>query len=296
MPGPRTIVFAARAALAMGLAALAAGCGGDVIVQERASDRRDLPEGLTRLVIEVPSGPVTVSVGAPGVLDYSGAVRRWARDEQAFAAVAAIPLTPTLTPVPGEPGTWRYAVAEVPPTVDDRFAALVVKCAIELPAEIAVDVRTGRGEAGITGRRAAVRLRTSAGRVLLEGNHGPTDVETGDGEIVVHGHRGDLRAVTGSGTILAYVDEFGPGGVLLDNGGPSMIVHLPAGSGFDLDARVDRSNDGKVGVRQSFGLAVETVGKGHRAVGSVGGGGPPVQLRTGRGYLSVVTRAAPTGG
>ena len=115
-------------------------------------------------------------------------------------------------------------------------------------------------------------------------------MSTGNGEVVIHDHHGSLEASTGYETIVAYVEEFGEAGVRLRTEGPSMIVHLPPEQGFDLDARVDRSTVGKVGVRQSFDLPVEEVGRGHRARGSVRGGGPPVRLEVGRGYLSVVDR------
>jgi len=77
--------------------------------------------------------------------------------------------------------------------------------------------------------------------------------------------------------------------------GPSMIVHLPPETGFELDARGDRSTRGQVGVRDAFGVPVEAVGEGHRAHGVVGSGGPPVRLVVGRGYLSVVQLDAAEG-
>lgn len=275
------------------------GCTEGFRSEELLRESFDLPADATHLTVRVPSGAVTVSPGQTGKVELEAAARRWAADEQTFAKLQEHDFAPRLVPGDGA-GHYRFEFRDLAEPVPESDGVLFAKVILEVPPTVALDIVTARGPLAVTGWRAPVTLRTGSGNLLLKDIHGPVDAETGLGELVVSGHRGDLRVRSGGGTLFVDLDEFGPGGLDLATEEPSMVLRLPPATGFELDARVLRSTTGKVGVRTGYGVETEEIAgpaaaggrtaKGHRARGSVLGGGPPVRLEVGQGYLSVVPR------
>ncbi|MBK8976254.1 MAG: hypothetical protein IPM29_10020 [Planctomycetes bacterium] len=275
------------AVLAIALSLLAAGCGG-----RHAEAALELgfavPADLRELRVHVPSGSLTFEASDEARIAIEGRTRRWSATDELQQELATVPFAPSLEPVEGEAGAYALRFPDLPERLDPKRAALIVKASVRVPAGISLSVDTTRGDLAVVGQRGAVRLRTGSGSLLVKRVTGAVDVETGHGAVVVVEQRGDLRAVTGGETLLAYIEELGPHGATLATQSPSMIVHLPPHAAFTLDARVLRSNEGKIGVRTAYGVPVERDGRGHRARGDVHGGGPLVDLEVGRGYLSVV--------
>lgn len=275
-------------------ALLLGACGADTLEQEYKR-KLVLPSDLRTLQVRVPLGEVQVDTHEGGrFLAIEGHLRRTAADPDDLDRLAAVPFEPELTPTE-VPGIYAFVVPGLPAGVDPIRSALIFRCSLSLPAEIAIDVETGAGDLGVENRRAAVRLSTGLGEVAARAVEGFADLATGNGKITVLDHRGGLRAQSGDPerpkltgeTIWAKVLELGPEGIDLRSNGTSLDLFLPAAARFTLDAEVELSQRGKSGIRNGFGVPVTPVGGGDRAVGSVGGGGPPVVLRLGKGWVTV---------
>lgn len=269
------------------LAALAflGACGGPFEEADLADDR-ELPADVRRLEVRIPLGSITVHAGPAGRLRLAGRSRKTAGSEADLEKLRAVEFVPRLEAA-DEPGTWVYSFPDLPPGLDEREAAMMLRAELYLPRDLDVDVETRRGHLSVIGRDADVRLRTGSGSIQVEELEGSLEAFTGLGSGILHGIRGSVAMESGGGALLVYIERIGPGGVRLRTREPSITVYLPADASFDLDARVLRSNEGKIGVRDSFGVPVRAEGDGHVARGAVGGGGPPVVLESGSGWVSV---------
>lgn len=273
-------------ALLLGLAACGDGSLGHA--EDRPVQREiALPSDLRLLKVRIPLGSVTVEAGDAQVLALDGVVRKAADDAAGFARLAELAWEPELraTEVAGE---FEYRMPGVPDDLAPRAHAVILRASLRLPATIAVDIETGRGHLAVVGRRAAVRLWTASGDVQVRDVVGDAKTFTGLGHCAIIDHRGGLDVESGSGTILAYVDEIGAAGVRLSTLDPSITLHLPD-AGFELDAQVERCERDH-DLINSFGVPVVAAGSGLRAVGTVRGGGPRVELRVQRGHISIPQR------
>lgn len=281
-------MHAARTAALACAGLLAAACGSH---HEEADvrDERAVPPDLRRLEVRLPLGSITVHAGEGGSMLLVGRSRKTAPTAAGLERLRDVDFTPRFGPG-DRPGTYRLEMPGLPPDVDPRTgAALILRAELYLPRDVAVDVETDRGFLSVVGRDAAVRLHTGSGDVQIDDVDGAIEVFTGLGDGILHAVRGSVNVESGGGAILAYVEGLGPDGVRLKTREPSITLHLPAGAGFELDARVLRSNGDKVGVRNSFGVPVIADGAGHAARGTVGAGGPPVVVETGAGWISIPT-------
>jgi len=277
-----------RAALLLSiLPAVLSACGARYEEFE-VEDRLDLPGDLRTLRVRFEFGSLTVREHGEERLLLSGRGRKSAADDAQLAKLAAIDFRPAFRPS-GEPGVYEYAWPELPSGVDRDQARMIVRAELWLPRRVAIDVETLRGNLGVVGRDGAVRLHTGAGGLHVEDARGGVRGFTGLGPAILHHVEGDVDVESGGGAMLCYVDRLGAGGLRLRTEEPSVTCRLPGGASFALDARVERSHDGKIGVRNAFGVPVEAEPPGHTAQGTVGPeGGPPVRIVVGTGWISIV--------
>ncbi|MDA0372601.1 MAG: hypothetical protein O2865_02335 [Planctomycetota bacterium] len=281
-----------RAKILAGICLAAAGCG----TPHEESDVRaswEQPADLAVLRVRIPLGSLTVHATEPGSISLSGRARKTARDDAELSRLKDVAFEPSFAAT-SDSGVYELSFPALPDGVDPGEGAMILRAELYLAPEIAIDVETGRGFLSVRDRQADVRLRSGSGDVELEGVRGTIDVFTGSGGGILHRVAGTVSLETGEGAVLAYIDELGAGGLRLKTGGPSIVAHLPADSAFDLEASVLRSHEGKVGVRNSFGVDVVEERSGHRAVGRVGAGGPTVALEVGTGWISVPVRDSET--
>jgi hypothetical protein len=273
--------------LALALALLA-GCG----KPHEESDVEatwEQPGDLELLRVRIPLGSLTVHAGEPGELRIAGRARKTARDESELSKLQEVAFAPSFVAT-ADAGVWELSFPGLPEGVDPGEGAMILRAELYLAPGIGIDVETARGFLSVRNRQADVRLRSGSGDVELEDVRGNIDVFTGSGGGILHRVAGTVALETGEGAILAYVEELCPGGLRLKTGGPSIVAHLPSDAAFDLEAQVLRSHEGKIGVRNSFGVEVIEDRAGHRAVGRVGEGGVPVALQVGTGWISVPKR------
>jgi hypothetical protein len=289
---PSRLAVARTSLLASVLPLLLASCGTPHEESDVAASW-ERPEDLQMLRIRVPLGSLTVHAGEPSKIRIAGRARKTAQNEAELSVLKSVAFEPSFVAT-AEAGVYELSFPPLPDGVDPAEGAMILRAELYLAPDVGLDVETARGFLSVRNRQADVRLRSGSGDVELEDVRGVIDVFTGRGGGILHRVAGTVALETGEGAILAYVDELGPGGLRLKTGGPSIVAHLPGDSAFDLEAHVLRSHEGKVGVRNSFGVEVSEDRSGHRAEGKVGGGGAPVALQVGTGWISVPIREPET--
>src|SRR5690606_24423661 len=106
------------------------------------------------------------------------------------------------------------------------------------------------------------------------------DVTTGSGSIELAGFEGALSARAGSGEITAEGTPTGPWHV--QSGSGSIVVRVPPGAEFDVDAH---TGSGGISVEQQVTVSGEQ--RRGSLSGRVGSGGPMLSLRTGSGNIRI---------
>ncbi len=284
MPPPTRSALCLFAAVAV-----LAACGRPRIEQQLKTSI-DLPADCRALAIQVPTGNITVEAGAAGRVDVDAITRRIASTDAALARLEKIDFTLHLSPGT-EAGSYTLATPPVPPELDPKETALILRGLLRVPADVAVSVETTRGDLAARGFTAPVTLTTEAGDLQLDSLSGATLASTEHGNCTVTGQRGSLRLRSGEGKIWAYLDAVPAGGVRLETTDSSIVCHVPPDASFDLDARVEQSPEGKVSIRaKDLDVPVVAEGRGHVARGPVRGGGPTLRIVAGRGWISVVGR------
>ena len=158
-----------------------------------------------------------------------------------------------------------------------------------------VNASTGSGGIAIDGVRNSVTARTGSGSIRanhvgqLAGITGAAertetssqlDLQTGSGSIRLQDALGSLRAHTGSGSIQAAGEP--EGSWRLDTGSGGVTVELPHNAGFDLVART-----GSGSIRVDHPLTTQGEINRHTVRGTVRGGGPDLDIRTGSGGIRI---------
>ncbi|MDP9159761.1 MAG: DUF4097 domain-containing protein [Acidobacteriota bacterium] len=144
-----------------------------------------------------------------------------------------------------------------------------------------VHSKTGSGWIHATDVAGGFEGSTGSGDVTLQQTApGTVRVSTGSGGMDLRGVRGSLEARAGSGTI--HADGEPTGGWLVNTGSGTVKLRLAFSSAFDLDAH---TNSGSITVSQPIS-SEGTMGR-KEVRGKVGGGGVPVNVRTGSGDILI---------
>ncbi len=267
---------------------LLASCGDGTlgyVSEQELTGEYPLPAGTHTLVVRLPSGSLSIICGEQGKVTIKEGRSRLAADlAEDFEVLKQLDFT--LRPqAGGEPGVLHLGTASLPASLKPEKTAMIMRVLLEVPAEISVDLETGRGPVSVVDRHGDVRVHTGSGDLRFSGNHGHLRAFTGMGGCLVENHRGGLELETMHGTILAYVDEVGPGGLQLRTHGGSVQCRVPMDAAFDLEMFT------KIGeCKSSFGLPVEALEQGMKIRGAVRGGGPDAYLWSARGDLSIVSK------
>ena len=144
-----------------------------------------------------------------------------------------------------------------------------------------VDASTGSGSIEGSGIAGAFRGSTGSGSIRLQQTApGDVEVSTGSGSVELDGVKGAVRVGTGSGGVEVSGEPTGRWS--LHAGSGSVVVRLPAGTAFDLDARTDSGS-----VTADHPVTVQGTMKRGEMRGKVRGGGQLVELRTGSGNIRI---------
>ncbi|HEX5054324.1 MAG TPA: hypothetical protein VFZ65_21275 [Planctomycetota bacterium] len=240
---------------------------------------------VERVRVEVQNGTVGVDSGTGRVIQFAGGVRRAADTASELARIEQIPVTFTAAPDPVDPHVLVLRGPAIP--AGGPLGILGVEVGIRMPADIALEIAVaGSGHITVANRTAPTRAETGRGDLRFERCAGGVRARTGRGNVIAVDHIGDLDIQTTVGGMQAFVRE--PGALIrLVTGQGTVQCHVPAATGFDLDARTEEGR-----IRNGFGLTAETVREyGAALVAKVGSARTAIVLRTGSGHLSLAPKA-----
>jgi len=146
-----------------------------------------------------------------------------------------------------------------------------------------LDLRTNFGKVTANGIRAtSYRLKSDSGSLTLDGCRGPLDLQTNFGDIEVrNATEAELTLKTDSGRIYFSGSLHAEGVHLVESNFGKVHLVLPADAAFDLDAETDFGS-----IKTDFAVTVTEFEKKH-IVGEVNGGGPPLQIHTDSGDITL---------
>ena len=283
-------------------------------------DRKLSTSGPVELAIQSGSGEIHVHSGLAGAVSIHAEIR--VRGNDAADKIRRLEQNP--------PVVQTGDVIQIGKISDEDLRRHVsISYDVTVPAETRVDAQTGSGGievAGIKGPVSAktgsgginvtdvageVRASTGSGSIKLEdaggsvtahtgsgsihgARLGMTDVkdvavinaETGSGEVSLNRVRGSVRAHTGSGGIK--IDGEPAGNWEARSGSGGIHLRLPSKAAFEL-----RADTGSGGISVDYPLTQQHASTDkHHLEGTVGAGGPRIELHTGSGGVHV----EPSGG
>jgi hypothetical protein len=281
MPPAARILLALAGFLAL---SIACSCSGGLAHRSTAEleGRIELPDGITRMRLEIANGSARVLAGEGRHATFRGVLRRAADTAEDLASLEAIP--PTLSPAPGPDGAEIIVRSpDLPAGLRGGNAVLACEMTLTVPAELGLSIAVaGSGHLEVEDRAAAVDLTTTHGNLRLMRCRGSARIHTGRGMTIVYDHRGDLDAESRVGDMQVFVRE--PGRLLrLVAGLGNVQCLVPPDAGFRLDARTERGR-----VANGFGFVKERLAdQGAAMVGSRGDGRTEIVMRAGAGFLSL---------
>ena len=144
-----------------------------------------------------------------------------------------------------------------------------------------VTAETGSGSIQAEAVAGPFKGRTGSGSVtLFQTAEGDVEVLTGSGSVQLDGVNGALRVQTGSGSVTVEGEQ--AGSWELETGSGSIRLTLPEDSGFDLNAQ---TSSGEFLVDHPITIQGRMARRSR--IGTVRGGGPTLQLRTGSGDIRI---------
>jgi hypothetical protein len=151
-----------------------------------------------------------------------------------------------------------------------------------------VDLRSGDGT--IRGRHLAgeLKISTGDGPIHLTDASGSLSAQTGDGSVNVEGSLTTVRVHTGDGTVTMTVEPGSEtaGDWTIATGDGSVTLELPDDFSAELDAH---TGDGRISVEDLRVNVSGRLGK-NRLRGQLGEGGVPLRIRTGDGSITLRRR------
>jgi hypothetical protein len=240
------------------------------------------PDETLRIV--QPNGQTTVRGGRGSEVRVSAAKWFWSREPQVQLTRADGVVTLSIE----RPDAFALGVA---PRTD---------LAVDVPANVRVDLVGGSGNIELSGIGGPVQIQGGSGNVDLADLSGPVTLRVGSGDVRLANLTGDLRVNTGSGSIrgsgLAHLREAtaGSGRITLD-GVFRDDAQVTTGSG-DVTLRFDPESSVRVAVATSSGridfadLALRGVTRDRRSLtGTLGEGSGELRMRTGSGDVHLTT-------
>jgi DUF4097 and DUF4098 domain-containing protein YvlB len=144
-------------------------------------------------------------------------------------------------------------------------------------------VKTSNGSLKVANVSGSFDGGTSNGSIDLDNLKGDCTVKTSNGRIRAHGLAGALDATTSNGGVDAAVDALSPGGVRVSTSNGSITVRLVRTANARLMARTSNSS-----IRTDFDLTSRGATDKHHLEGTIGAGGPVVNLSTSNGGIQVL--------
>jgi hypothetical protein len=180
------------------------------------------------------------------------------------------------------------------------FNNISIDYEISAPSAVALNLRSGSGDVEVDHLGRFLVATSGSGNVRAHGIHGPADLrsgsgdielqqdgtgevktQTGSGNVRINGLNGSLMARSGSGDIEANGRL--TGAARLSSGSGNVHMNLPSDAHFEIEA-----STGSGDIRIHFPNAPQQNDESrHHLTGSVNGGGPVLEARTGSGDIEI---------
>jgi hypothetical protein len=268
-------------AAGLGAAILAVG-GCDVIDVHAAGvdgtfERTLTVSGAVDLDVRTGSGTIQIKAGPGNSVQVIGRIRAQASvpgtgpsPEQRVAQIQAHP------PVEQTGNSLRIGV-----TGDDPlYRNVSISYELVVPAHTKVQARSGSGDIGIALTAGDVEAKTGSGDINVLGTAGSFMAQTGSGDVHAGRIAGPMKATTGSGDIDAAQTVQGP--VEMRTGSGNVTLSLSNDAAFNLNVRT-----GSGSIHTVHPVTVLGARRRNRLEGTVRGGGPPVDITTGSGSVTI---------
>jgi hypothetical protein len=160
-----------------------------------------------------------------------------------------------------------------------------IRIELQVPRQIASDIRTGDGSIRIEDVAGDTRLHTGDGRIEANSLRGSLRAETGDGHIKVRGRLEMLTLHSGDGAIEAELLEGSKmsGAWRIETGDGHITLRLARDFAANLEAS---SGDGRISVDFPSTTAFSNRQRDNVRV-AINGGGPTFSIRTSDGSVTV---------
>jgi hypothetical protein len=163
---------------------------------------------------------------------------------------------------------------------DPLYRNVSISYELVVPAQTQVRARSGSGDIDIALTAANVDARTGSGDINVLGTSGRFDAHTGSGDVRAGKVAGAMNASTGSGDIEAV--QTGEGPVQIHTGSGDVNLRMAENAAFNLNVHT-----GSGSIHTSHPISVLGTHSRNRLEGSVRGGGPEVEIRTGSGSVEI---------
>jgi Toastrack DUF4097 len=144
-------------------------------------------------------------------------------------------------------------------------------------------LKTSNGSLKVFNLTGNLDAGTSNGAVELENIKGDCTVKTSNGRVKAHGVHGAFDASTSNGSVDAALDELRPGGVRVGTSNGGITVRLARDVNARLMARTSNAS-----ISTDFDLTTRGQTDKHHLEGTIGSGGPVLDLSTSNGSIHVV--------
>ena len=164
---------------------------------------------------------------------------------------------------------------------NNYYSLPYVHYTIKMPRTADLRIEDYKSEISVESLVADLDLETYKGEVEITDVAGDIRIDTYKGDVVATELAGSLEADTYKGNILAEFVEFS-GNSTVDTYRGDIDLRLPESAGFDLDANLGKNGD----LDTDFRLNNVKVEK-NKYYGSIGGGGPRLEVDTYRGRIQL---------
>lgn len=163
---------------------------------------------------------------------------------------------------------------------------LRVDYTIHLPNRANLNLKTSNGRVNVSNIQGEVTSRTSNGRVDYADILGAASARTSNGRVTIAGVDGPVVAATSNGRVdITHDGPLADHPIECETSNGSITVALAEGSTFAVDARTSNGR-----VHSTFLVDGAADERKRHLVGTVGGGGPEVRLRTSNGSIHLEAR------
>jgi hypothetical protein len=147
----------------------------------------------------------------------------------------------------------------------------------------AARLKTSNGSLKVLNLNGNLEAGTSNGSVELDDIKGDCSVKTSNGRIKTQHVQGALDVSTSNGSVDAGVDALGRDGVRASTSNGAITLHLPHALNARLIARTSNAS-----ISSEFDLSAQSRQDKHHLEGTIGSGGPVLDLSTSNGSIHVL--------